>query len=92
MAAEGHGRRSKRHRGAADLGYAAISRGRYAEAEASFKKLIALDPGSAEARADLGEIYLVGLKKPKAAEEAYRAAIARDGKYVRAYLGWRVHW
>ena len=62
-------------------------RGRYAEAEASFKKLIALDPNSAEARADLGEIYLVGLKKPKAAEEAYRAAIARDGNYVRAHLG-----
>lgn len=62
-------------------------RGRYAEAEASFKKLITLDPGSAEAQADLGETYLVGLKKPKAAEEAYRAAVARDPRYVRAYLG-----
>jgi tetratricopeptide (TPR) repeat protein len=62
-------------------------RGRYPEAETSFKKLIALDPGSAEARADLGELYLVGLKKPKPAEEAYRAAIARDAKYLRAYLG-----
>jgi tetratricopeptide (TPR) repeat protein len=62
-------------------------RGRYAEAEAAFKKLIALDPDSAEARADLAETYLVGLKKPKAAEEAYRAAIARDANYLRAHLG-----
>jgi tetratricopeptide (TPR) repeat protein len=62
-------------------------RGRYAEAETSFKKLIALDPGSAEAQADLGETYLAGLKMPKAAEEAYRAAIKRDARYVRAYLG-----
>jgi tetratricopeptide (TPR) repeat protein len=62
-------------------------RGRYAEAETSFKKLIALDPDSAEARADLAETYLVGLKKPKAAEEGYRAAIARDANYLRAYLG-----
>lgn len=61
--------------------------GRYAEAETAFKKLIALDPGSAEARADLAETYLVGLKKTKAAEEGYRAAIARDANYVRAHLG-----
>jgi tetratricopeptide (TPR) repeat protein len=62
-------------------------RGRYTEAETAFKKLIALDPDSAEARADLAETYLVGLKKPKAAEEGYRAAIARDASYLRAYLG-----
>lgn len=62
-------------------------RGRFADAEASFKKLIVLDPESAEARTDLGETYLLGLKKPKAAEEAYRAAIARNAGYVRAHLG-----
>lgn len=62
-------------------------RGRFADAEAAFKKLIALDPSSPEARADLGETYLLGLKKPKAAEDAYRGSLARDPRYLRAQLG-----
>lgn len=61
--------------------------GRYVEAEAAFKKAVALDPQSAEAQINLAENYLFGLKKAKLAESAYRAAIALEGGNAQAHLG-----
>ena len=47
-----------------------FQRGQFGDAETAFKKAVALDPKSADAHLNLAENYLLGLKKPKAAEEA----------------------
>ena len=64
-----------------------FQRGRFVEAEAAFKKAIALDPKSSDAQLNLAENYLFGLKKAKPAEAAYRAAIALDAGSAQAHLG-----
>jgi len=64
-----------------------FQRGRFVEAEAAFKKAIALDPRSSDAQLNLAENYLFGLKKAKPAEAAYRAAIALDAGSAQAHLG-----
>ena len=68
-------------------GHYQFQRGRFVKAETAFKRAIELDARSAQARIYLADNYLRGLQKPKAAEEAYRAAIALAADSVPAQLG-----
>jgi len=61
-------------------------RGQYAEAEATFKKAVAAAPDDVDARMNLGEVQLRGLKNPKAAEATFRAAIGKSPGNVEARL------
>ncbi len=64
-----------------------LQRGKFAEAEAAFKKAVAAAPQSAGAHMQLGETYLIGLKQPKAAEASYQAALAARPGSLDAQLG-----
>lgn len=64
-----------------------FQQGRFVDAEATFKKAVALDPRSVDAQLNLAENYLLGLKKAKPAEDAYRAAIALDAGNPQAHAG-----
>jgi tetratricopeptide (TPR) repeat protein len=56
----------------------------FSEAEVAFKKAIELDPELISSRLDLGDLYLLGLRKPKEAIETYRAAIVVDPNHPGA--------
>ncbi len=62
--------------------------GRFADAERVFKKALVAHPKAADLQVDLGNAYLLGLKNPKAAEQAFSAATRSDPALVAAYLGW----
>lgn len=51
---------------------------RLPEAEAALKKAIQLDPLSARPQTELADLYLVGMRRPKAAVDHYRAALGAD--------------
>ena len=59
---------------------------RYPEAAAAFRKAVAVEPDSIEARLNLGEVQFRGLKDPKAAEATFRAALQRSPDHVGARL------
>ncbi len=61
-------------------------RGQYADAEATFKKAVAAAPDDVDARLNLGEVQLRGLKNPKAAEATFRAALGKSPGNVEARL------
>ena len=53
---------------------------RYREAETSFKKTIQLDSHSVQGHFELGNVYLLGMHRPKDAVAAYRTAVVLDPK------------
>jgi tetratricopeptide (TPR) repeat protein len=58
-------------------GHLLYQRGKFTDAAAAFNKAVNLSPDSLDARLNLGEAQLRGLKQPKAAEATYRSAITR---------------
>jgi tetratricopeptide (TPR) repeat protein len=56
-------------------------------AEARWTKAIAVDAELLSPRLDLGEFYLLTLRRPKDAAETYRAAVGIDPKNADAHLG-----
>jgi tetratricopeptide (TPR) repeat protein len=62
-------------------------RGKFAEAEATLKKAVAVDTKSPAANIQLGEMYLTGLKNPKSAEAAYQEALRSAPENLDAQLG-----
>jgi tetratricopeptide (TPR) repeat protein len=58
---------------------------RFGDAEAAFKKAIALDPQAVTPRVDLGDLYLGTLRKTGEAIEAYRAALRIDPSHAGAH-------
>ncbi len=61
--------------------------GRFTEADTALKKAVSIDAKSVDARLDLADNELHGLKNPKAAEQSFRAATKLDETDVRALLG-----
>jgi tetratricopeptide (TPR) repeat protein len=61
-----------------------MGRQKYGEAEAAYRKAIALRPQSTEAHTNMGNA-LSGQRKHREAEAAYRKAIALKPDYVEAY-------
>jgi Tfp pilus assembly protein PilF len=59
------------------LGLVARGQNRVDEAEAAFKKVLALDPSDVGARVNLGQLYLQARKYPEAVAE-FRAAVAAE--------------
>ncbi|MEI9892237.1 MAG: hypothetical protein WDN45_18855 [Caulobacteraceae bacterium] len=66
-----------------ELGHAHVARAQWADAERCFLKALALDPGSVEAHASLGLIFL-NTGAAEAAERHARAALDLDGAHVVA--------
>jgi TolB-like protein/Tfp pilus assembly protein PilF len=66
------------------LGYWLCAMGRFDEAIASMQQAVALDPLSAPTRSGLGTAYYWA-RKYELAEQAYRAAIETDPRFVGAY-------
>src|SRR5216684_2356565 len=64
------------------------SQQKFGEAEASFKKAIALAPKAAALpQTELGDLYLVSMKKPADALRSYRAALTLDSGSGQAHYG-----
>lgn len=57
----------------------------YSGAEKEFQAAIAADPKSERARYELGDLYLLGFRKPQEAIEAYKAALVIDPKDSRVH-------
>ena len=53
-------------------------RGQFADAEATLSKAMAAAPNDIDARLQLGEVQLFGLKNAKAAEQTFRGALERN--------------
>ena len=68
------------------------SQRRFRQAVLAIKKAIGLDAKAVSPRVDLGDIYLNGLRKPKEAIEAYRAALALDPNHAGAQFAFGVAW
>lgn len=60
---------------------------KFSKAEIAFKKAISADPGAFAPRIDLADLYLNGLRNPKEAVEAYRAALAIQADHGGAHFG-----
>lgn len=60
---------------------------KFGEAEAAFKKAIALNPQAGSPRLDLGDLYLTTLNKPKEALEVFRGVLAIDAGNAAAHFG-----
>jgi Tfp pilus assembly protein PilF len=61
-----------------------FSQKRFVEAERAYQRAIQIDPKAAVPRAQLGDLYLLALKKPNDAVMAYRACLALDASNLRA--------
>jgi tetratricopeptide (TPR) repeat protein len=61
-----------------------FSQKRYLEAEKAYQNAIQLDPKAALPHALLGDLYLLALKKPEDAVNAYRACLVIDGTNSKA--------
>ena len=61
-------------------------RGQIADAEATLRKAVATAPNDIDARLQLAEIQLLGLKNAKAAEQTIRVALERNPGHVGARL------
>ena len=55
-----------------------FSQKRFPEAEKAYQKAIQLDPKSAVIPGQLGDLYLLGMKKPSDAASVYRQSLALD--------------
>ena len=60
--------------------------GRFADAEATLKKAVAAAPDNLDVRLELGEVQLLGLKNPRAAEQTFRGALERNPTHVGARI------
>lgn len=63
------------------------SRKDFGASETALKKAIALNPKAALPHSDLGDLYLLGLKKPDRAIQCYRSALALEPKQPAAHYG-----
>ena len=68
------------------LAQAYLARGRYAEAEAEFKRVIELQPGNTEARFDLGLVYL-SQKRPDDAKSVFTQILTQDSNSAEGHYG-----
>ena len=68
-----------------ESGVAAMSRKKWAAAQADFERAIGIYPQYAPALSDLGEV-LVAQSKPQEARAAWEKALAADPKYVKVYV------
>lgn len=68
-------------------GRVALANKQPSAAEERWKKAIALDAKLLPPRLDLGEFYLLTLRRPKEAAETYRAAVGIDPKDADAHFG-----
>jgi tetratricopeptide (TPR) repeat protein len=59
----------------------------FATAEAAMRKAATLDPTSALAQLDLGDLYMTGVVRPADAERAYRQAIKLNPEHAGAHNG-----
>lgn len=66
------------------LGNVCAARGDAVAAEAAYRRAIAIQPQSAEAQLNLGN--LLGRQRPAAARQAYETALAIDPKFVEAHV------
>jgi tetratricopeptide (TPR) repeat protein len=64
-----------------------VQKGKFSDAEQALRKALAAEGSNADAQLELGGLYLGGLKNPKAAEEAFRAAAAQSPTDARALVG-----
>jgi rhomboid protease GluP len=68
------------------LAQAYLTRGRYPEAEAEFKRVIELQPGNTEAKFDLGLVYL-SQKRPDEAKSVFTQILSQDSNSAEGHYG-----